>query len=335
MLYHFFHYFLWYITQIYCLISSSHIQNCNNGNGVSIYKLQVHCDTAALIKLRTDLSKEFSTDFNTMSAVMKYFGGIFDLINEELEPYGVQVRADLSKLTIEKFRIPYDQRKCEGEDSIGTRTVLAMNTLPAGNHVLLFYCKKLKDGLSFGKHGRECNNAIGFAIGNLRNLALTMQREIIRGISRNSYRNDGILDTGFNSSLCTETRKCIKGEPYGEFVSDLRNVRHLAAETYITGKGYKIREHDLYDDAEPNHGDDPLVFATQDYSNDDELYEDFVPKEKGLFGKLNNLKQKFTNKISIPKQKKANPRKSQNMMPKKPKLDKLGKLGKLGGFGLF
>ncbi|KAM0688512.1 hypothetical protein COBT_000234 [Conglomerata obtusa] len=269
--------------------SKNNIQNCNLSSGVSIFRLQVHCDTAALIKLRTDLSKEFSTDFNTMSAAQKFFGGIFDLINEELEPYGVQVRGDFSKLAIERYRIPYDQRKCGGEDSIGIRTILAMNALPAGNHVLLFYCKDLKDGLSFSKHNRSCKNAMGFAIGDLRNVANTMRREIVKGLSQNNYMVDGVLDIGFNGSLCAQVHKCSNDDDYVEFVQDLKNIRHLASENYVTGKGYRIREHDLYDDVGKDHGDDPDVYPTQDYSNDNELYEDY--QGKGLKGGLKNLKK--------------------------------------------
>ncbi|KAM0673523.1 hypothetical protein GVAV_002898 [Gurleya vavrai] len=254
--------------------SKSEIQNCNITPGISVFKVQVHCDTAALIKLRTDLSREFSTDFNTMSASLKYFGGIFDLINEELEPYGVQLRADLSKLTLDSFRVPYDQRRCSGDDAIGLRTVLASNVLPEGNQVLLFYCKILKDGLSFAKNNFGCKNTIGFAIGDLRNLATTMRREIVKGISQNNYRIDGVLDNSFNSSLCSEARKCTKKDAYGEFVRDLKNIRHLAAETYVTGKGFRLREHDMYDDVGIDHSKEPDVYATQDYSNDNELYED-------------------------------------------------------------
>lgn len=259
-------------------ILANDIQNCTSNLGVNVFNIKVHLDTTALIYLRTAMSREFSSDFNTMNAAKKYFGGVFDQINEELEPYGVQVRGDFTELKLEKSHVPYDQTKCK-EGDIHLRTNLALNRFlfqgTVGNRLVVFYCKKIKDGKSFSTlTSGTCDSVTGVIVGNLRDLSTTIRRELVRGISRNIYESDGKVDGSFNGALCSQARKCMVNNIYGEFVKGLKNIRHLASEHYITGKGFRIREHDLYDDVEGASNGDPDIYPTQDYSNDNELYED-------------------------------------------------------------
>lgn len=247
--------------------------HCGNKVGTYIHTFKVHVDTAALIKLRTMLSYEFSSDFNTMSAAMKFFGGVFDMANEILEPYGVQLRADLSKLRIESFNVSYDQGDCEN-DVANYRTALLQNTFDKLNRLILFYCKSEKRSKSILM--RSCESLIGITLYNLKDLAQDMVRELIKAVSRDLYMVDGIITESFNASLCSQARKCMKYE------IGVKNVRHLAAETYLSGNRYQIREHDMYDDVSDNQGGDPDIFATQDYSNDNELFEDYKKAKKGM-----------------------------------------------------
>lgn len=239
------------------------INHCSGNLGTHIFNVKIKADPAALIKLRTMLSYEFSTDFNTMSAALKFFGGVFDMINEDLEPYGVQLRADLSQLRLQNnLKI----------DDLMTKTSLTARTSFETEHTVLIFYNKSSDGNQYSTvRISKCTTFTGFETGNLRNLADTMKREIVRSISNNIYKIDNIVDDGFNTAICGAANRC------ASFEVGVKNVRHLVSESYVTGKGYRLREHDMYDDVES----DADIYATQDYSNDDELYED---RKRGVIG---------------------------------------------------
>ncbi|EJW02230.1 hypothetical protein EDEG_03348 [Edhazardia aedis USNM 41457] len=282
---------LLFIRRSICHSENDEIVECTNRNGIYTFKLRIHCASAALIKLRTMLSYEFSTDFNTMSAATKYFGAISDQINEELQPYKVQIQNDYSQLILENLHIP-STSEINISDICGqsNHTIKMTKQISSGfkisgsvgNRLILFYCKGDNSGKNyFSDKILSCGNVSGFMVGNLKTLSRVIKKQIIRVISRDSYKNDEELSSTFNQNLCRQVNACLSDDKslYGVFESQLRRIRHLGVENYITGLSYRTREHDLYDDVEEKlHGDDENIYPTEDYSNDQELYEDYHKK---------------------------------------------------------
>lgn len=266
---------------LFISINHASINHCGKKTGTFIKTFEVHGDTAALIKLRTNLSNEFSSDFNTLSAALKFFGGVFDMTNEILQPYGVQLRADLSRLRLESYNVMYNQADCDNTEVASYRTSVIQMNMPPGNHLNLYYCKKGYKSKTIVH--KQCDVLIGITLYDIRELAHELKNELIRAISKDRYENDGVVTSSFNSELCSQARSCMKYE-FG-----LKSIRHLGAENYITGQRFQKKEHDMYDDVSDGQGGDPELYATQDYSNDDELYEDHEKQTKGIgeiMGKL-------------------------------------------------
>lgn len=261
------------------------IYNCANNLGTNVLNVHVHADGAALVALKQALSTSFSMDFNTLAAASKFFGGIFDMINEELEPYGVQVRGNFNKILLDNYEPRYDHMQCNENDPISSRASLATSAikqsegLNLGNRLFLFFCTELVNkppSLSIINQG-NCGNIIGLMFSEIRALKDAIYDGVIRMISRSLYKESGQVRKSFNSSLCNYVKSCIGNDAFGEFKFNLKKVRHLATEQYVvrTIKGPKKRpkgkvwSHISY----KNHDID--VYPVVDYSNSDELFSDF------------------------------------------------------------
>ncbi|TBT98797.1 hypothetical protein CWI37_1593p0010 [Hamiltosporidium tvaerminnensis] len=262
------------------------IRNCANKRGTNVIKIHVHIDGGAMIALKSMLNPEFSMDYNVITANMKFYGGIFDMVNRDLQPYGVQVRGYFDNLSLDDYKVPYDKTKCMEGSPSQARSAMSRTFIQAkekgqlGNRLLVFFCPNLlmtppqTSILPFG----TCDNIIGFTFGEIHQLKTSIYDSIFRMISRVKYKDMGTVNTSFNSELCRYTDNCISNSEtvYGEYIRDLKSVRHLGTEEYILKPGAKLKIHDPNDDTYflKAHGDGFRVFPTEDYSNEEELLLD-------------------------------------------------------------
>ncbi|TBU10670.1 hypothetical protein CWI38_1619p0020 [Hamiltosporidium tvaerminnensis] len=225
-------------------------------------------------------------DYNVITANMKFYGGIFDMVNRDLQPYGVQVRGYFDNLSLDDYKVPYDKTKCMEGSPSQARSAMSRTFIQAkekgqlGNRLLVFFCPNLlmtppqTSILPFG----TCDNIIGFTFGEIHQLKTSIYDSIFRMISRVKYKDMGTVNTSFNSELCRYTDNCISNSEtvYGEYIRDLKSVRHLGTEEYILKPGAKLKIHDPNDDTYflKAHGDGFRVFPTEDYSNEEELLLD-------------------------------------------------------------
>lgn len=257
----------------------------NRTHGTTVIRIQVHVESAAIVGLRSAMVNEFSTDLNALKTVMNFFGGIFDMINEDIGNLGVQIRGDFSKLLIDDM--PWDKTKCLEGDALRVRTNIATNKFSLqkptfGIKLMLLFCPEL---VLFPSRSTEqnigCNNVTGVMFGELRMLKEVITDAVYRIISGGHSRPLG-SSSNFERGVSKYVSECIgsvKGEN-GEFIRDLKAVRHLATERYILEEGTKVKEHDLMDNIYLLKADQKRIvgYPTEDYSNDDELYTDINDK---------------------------------------------------------
>ena len=259
------------------------IQNCAAKLGIKIVHIKVHLDGGALVALKQALTTEFSMDFNTLSSATKFFGGIFDMVNDELEPYGVQVKGNFSRLLLDQYDPQYDHTKCTEFDPVGLRSKLAASALRggagggAGNHLVVFFCPELVNKAPTSRilsEGR-CRNLLGVTFSEIRALKDLIHNGVMRMLSHDVYRTSGEVSSSFNRALCSNVNRCTSDPSFGEFRWRLKRITHLAAEKYILRK----REPTDYRKTESwshltNKDHDIVVYPTADYSNEDELFSD-------------------------------------------------------------
>lgn len=253
----------------------------NRTHGTKVIRIQVHVESAAIVALRVAMVTEFSSDLNALSTVMNFFGGIFDMVNEDIGNLGVQIRGDFSKLLID--HMPWDKTKCVEGDALRVRTNMAKNVFSMqkpvyGTKIALLFCPEmiLMPSRSVNQ-GSGCNNITGVMFGELRMLKEVILDAVYRIVSGGSPRPLGSV-ANFERGVSKFVSDCIgttKNEN-GEFVRDLKAVRHLATERYILEDGSKLKEHDLMDDIYLLKAGEKRIVGhpTEDYSNDDELYTD-------------------------------------------------------------
>lgn len=253
----------------------------NRTHGTMVVRIQVHSESAAIIALRAAMVTEFSTDLNALSTVRKFFGGIFDIINEDIQNLGVQIRGDFSELLLDSM--PWDKTKCMEPDPLLTRTNIAkgvfMSKTPKlGNRIALLFCpeKMFLPPKTFN-FPVQCGNITGVMFGELRQLKEAVTDAVYKMISYGTGKPIN-QTANFERELAKYSSECIGSEKniFGEFVRDLKAVRHLATERYILKDGEKIKEHDLMDDIYLLKAGVKRIVGhpTEDYSNDDELYTD-------------------------------------------------------------
>lgn len=237
------------------LISSLHsLMHCGSNVGTFVIPIYVHIDPRSLIKIRTSLIKQYNRDLNTMASSLKFIGAVFDIVNEELQRFGVQIESDLTKLVHKK--------KCV---SLASSIV----QMPFKNvNLYILDCKN--DKVRFHTENNGCNINIGVSFGDLRVMTDTLKMVLIKALGKSEYKNQNEYTLSFNTNLCSYAKQCSRMEV------GLKSVRNIGSEEYITGLGYEKRMHDLYDDVSSGQNGDPKLYATQDYSNEDELYADFV-----------------------------------------------------------
>lgn len=259
----------------------------NRTKGTTVIRIQVHVESAAIVALRSAMVKEFSTDLNALKTVMNFFGGIFDMINEDIGNLGVQIRGDFSKLLIDYM--PWDKSKCQEGDPLRVRTNTAFKTFTGkkpqfGIKLMLLFCPELATTPPRSvEENFGCNNLTGVMFGELRLLKEVITDAVFKIISRGHGRPLGST-SNFERGVAKYVSECIgstKNEN-GEFIRDLKAVRHLANEKYILKEGTKVKEHDLMDNIYLLKADQKRVvgYPTEDYSNDDELYTDINDRWK-------------------------------------------------------
>lgn len=255
----------------------------NRTHGTTVIRIQVHADSTAIIALKSSMVTEFSTDLNSLTTLMKFFGGIFDLINEDIQNLGIQVRGDFSKLVMDQM--PYDKTKCIEGDPVMARTNIAKSVFTAsggpnlGNKLLLLFCPErvMMPPKSALMGGVGCSNIAGVMFGELRALKEVVTDTVYKIIS---YGNSRPINqtANFERNAQKYVSECIGNDSNinGEFVRDLKAVRHLSSEKFILKNGSKLKEHDLMDDVYLLKSRTRKAgYPTEDYSNDNELYSDF------------------------------------------------------------
>lgn len=229
------------------------VTHCGKKIGTYVIPIFVHIDPRSLIKIRTSLIKQYNRDLNTMAAATKLLGSTLDMINEELEVYGVQVESDYTKLV--------KKGKCRSLAS----SIVKMPY--SGVNLYILDCDR--EAVDFHIEKKGCGINVGVSFGNLRDMSDTIKEQVIRAIAGSEYKVRNEFTTSFNTNLCQFSSKC------GKLEGGVKSVRNLGSEEYMTGFGYEARLHDMYDDVSDNQNGDPEVYATEDYSNEDELYADF------------------------------------------------------------
>lgn len=258
----------------------------NRTKGTTVYRIQVHSESAAVVALRSAMVQEFSTDLNALKTVMEFFGGIFDMINEDIQNLGLQVRGDFSELLIDYM--PWDKKSCQEGDPLRARTQVANSVFSRrksdfGTKLVLLFCKEkmYSDPNSFIQEN-GCNSVTGIMFGELRALKDTVKDAVYKIIS-NGHGRPINNTNNFERGLSKKVTDCIgsRVNENGEFVKDLKAVRHLATERYILKEGESVREHDKMDNIYLlKAGKKRIVgYPTEDYSNDEELYTDKNEKE--------------------------------------------------------
>lgn len=255
----------------------------NRTRGTTVIRIGVHADGTAIVALRAALSVEFSSDLNALSTVTKFFGGIFDIINEDIQNLGIQVRGDFTKVVLEGM--PYDITKCIEGNPVLARTNIVKTAFTAqmgprmGNDLVLLFCPErvILPPNSALLSNSSCSNTAGVMYGELRALKEIITDTVYKMISSGTSRP--LNNTAnFERNAQKYVSECIGGEKnaFGEFVRDLKAVRHLSSERFILENGSKLKEHDLMDDVYLLKSRKRIVgYPTEDYSNDDELYSDF------------------------------------------------------------
>lgn len=250
--------------------------------GTTVIRIGVHVDGTAIVALRSALASEFSMDLNAMTTVTKFFGGIFDMVNEDIQNLGVQVRGDFTEVLIENP--PYDTSRCIEGDPLITRTSAMKNVLKKpgsepGNELVLFFCPELvmAPPRNILIANNTCSSVAGTMFGEIRALRDAITDAVYKLVSGGTSRPLGTTRE-FEHGTKRLATDCIGHEKnvYGEFVRDLKSVRHLSTERFILENASKVSEHDLMDDVyflekKPR----VLGHPTEDYSNDYELYSDF------------------------------------------------------------
>ncbi|ELQ73903.1 hypothetical protein THOM_3181 [Trachipleistophora hominis] len=255
----------------------------NRTFGTTVVKINVHLDSTALVALKIALASEFSMDLNGMNTVRNFFGGIFDIINEDIQNIGIQIRGDFSDVVLKDM--PYDLTRCIEGNPVLARTNIVKTKLTAelgpkmGNTLVLLFCPErvIMPPTSALLNEGGCSNTGGAMFGELRTLKDVITDLVYKMIS---YGNSRPLDntSNFERNAQRYVSECIGHEKntFGAFERDLKAVRHLGTERYILKDGSKLKEHDLMDDVYLLRSRKRIVgHPTEDYSNDHELYTDF------------------------------------------------------------
>ncbi|KAM0677598.1 hypothetical protein BDAP_001743 [Binucleata daphniae] len=233
-------------------------QHCHDYNGTSVLKMHIHLDELAL----PGFSGQGGST-NTLKSIMTWFGEIFDDINKELQPHGVQFHCDFSELPTTKYPFTYDKIKCIETNPPGARSVIADTVFKQkylnnyGNRLIVFFCPNNTTSMLKGhvKNG-DCNNTLGYLFGPLLVLKQTIRNSVIKAVFGKSSE-----DTNFNSQVCKIANKCVNGKKslFGQYIGDLKAVRHISNEEYIIPNNERLNEHDLYDDIYVEKYDNSLV----------------------------------------------------------------------------
>lgn len=227
-----------YLTKF--LSDKPEIINCHEKNGTSVFKVFVQLDSGASLAL--------SGGQPSLKTITKFFGSLFDEINHELQPFGVQLHGNFAEL---QTTFPYDLTKCTEGNPAVVRSLVASNTLlqkhPKGYGIrlVIFFCPNLSTPFLFGKAAFGCSGVAGFVFGETVTLRSIIKRELVNAIFGTNVRGPT-----FNKSVCSKVRKCITKNDsiLGRYVGDLKSVRHVSDGEFILNDGERLNEHDLYDD---------------------------------------------------------------------------------------
>lgn len=222
------------------LSDDQEITNCHEKNGTSVFKVYVTLDEGALFGL--------SGSKPSIKGISDFFGSIFDEINIELQPYGVQLHGNYTE---QVSTFPYDRSKCLEGNPAMMRSIIANNVLlnkhpdGYGFRLVVFFCPNMLTPLLHGKMGSGCSTVAGFLFGSLPVLKKVIRNELV-----SAFFGTNVGGMVFNKMVCKKARDCITSEDtiFGKYVGDLKSVRHISDGKFILNDGDKMDEHDLYDD---------------------------------------------------------------------------------------
>ncbi|EJW04788.1 hypothetical protein EDEG_01010 [Edhazardia aedis USNM 41457] len=99
------------------------INHCFDKEGTAIIPIHVHLDGMAAMSIGNSMG------MSTQTAVEVFFGKIFDSINKDLQPFGIQIRGLFYQIILQSFPIIYDLRMCPEIDPATARSHIATSTL--------------------------------------------------------------------------------------------------------------------------------------------------------------------------------------------------------------
>lgn len=259
------------------------VDNCASKQGTHLVNINVHMDGAALLALQRALDTEFSIDFNTHSAAVSFINGIFDMVNVDLESYGVQVTGVYTNLLLDKYKPDYDHFKCTEGNPVSERAMTAVSAIKQKdssedqNHLLVFFCEEMVKlpPKGFVYSYSSCDNVAAFMFGELRVLAGLIHDGVMAMLSTGKYCRLDLDEAAFNSALCERVKKCDK-KSFGKLVRALKKVRHIVTRKYII-KGNLGPKHPSRVNYVSHKGHDIEAEPLEEYSNEDELHSDFSP----------------------------------------------------------
>lgn len=235
-------------TIVKCFIfASDDIEHCHNHNGTSVIRVYIHLDELAIAAFSAAKPGR-----DPLSAIMLWFGEIFDEINQDLQPYGVQFHCDFTKLPTTSFPFVYDKTMCYEGNPPGVRGMIADNVFKQqfqgryGNRIIVFFCPNNPAAMLYGHtHQDACNNTMAFLFGPF----IVLKNKILYEVKKAVFgSNEG--SNSFNRNVCSVASKCVSktANIYGQYIYDLKAVRHISSEKYILRDHERLNEHDLYDD---------------------------------------------------------------------------------------
>ncbi|EPR79120.1 hypothetical protein SLOPH_1831 [Spraguea lophii 42_110] len=233
---------------------------CADPRGTSVVYVKVHVDAPAIPMLHSEVSVSQGMDFNMLSGPMNFFRSIFDMVNEDIQKYGVQLHGDFSELNFAEFSPTYDLRTCMFEASpSATRGSVAMAVIKSqekkpeiGNRIVLLFCpdKVLFPSTLTLFPTSSCGNLAAIVYGTPSSLKEAIKNVLYKLVTGESYSLPGSGESShFNQKTCKYVERCINKEenPIGIFIRELKSVRHLSSEKYIFKPGDKVKEKDLND----------------------------------------------------------------------------------------
>ena len=259
--------------------------NCADKEGAYVVRINIHLDQQVLLALQARYAVQAMQQSEMETGATYFFRNLFDDVNREMMPLGVQVQAVFKNISIEDYQPIYDRSKCAPEDPIPeiTRGNIVLQKIrmkeAVENRILVFFCP---ERVAFFPQGifitsGPCQSAMSIVYSALPFFYQKVYEMVLSIASGGSIAMKGTVagNRMFTAALCSNVKKCSKSgsnkpssSPMGGFmggntssptgkppepevfsyIRDLKAVRHLSDGRYVLKDGEKVREYDLYDD---------------------------------------------------------------------------------------